>query len=191
MTFRRTSRYVSQDGRDWRLGTQVDVAWISEAARITREITSAIPPVFEDYATVVEPHFDLGMPPTEDAVLRRLGEHAPGSRWWLGYLETGGTDLPFPEAPRVTLYAGWKYVLVLAGPAEALAWGRDLRLWRGGPDLVFPEDRSWLMSWLWDDDWLCLGGPSELIESFLDDPEFEARRVSLGEDATPPGHVAY
>lgn len=192
MSFRRGySDFVSKDGREWRLGSTADVAWIQESTTITLEITSAIPTVFAAYATVVDPHFNQGMPPTLEPVLRRLREHSPEQQWWLGYLVTGGDDLPFPDAPRVTMYANWNYVLVLAGPDEALTWGGDLQLHRGGPDLVFPVDRSWLVSWLWDDDWLCLGGPSELIEAFIDSPEFEARRVGLGEDATPPGHVAY
>jgi hypothetical protein len=52
-------------------------------------------------------------------------------------------------------------------------------------------DRSWLMSWLWDDTWRCLGGPAALIGRFADEPRLQVRRVGPGEGATPPGHVAY
>jgi hypothetical protein len=31
------------------------------------------------------------------------------------------------------------------------------------PNLMFPADRSWLVSTLWDDDWTCVGGPAELV----------------------------
>jgi len=65
MSFRRgSSTFVSKDGREWRVGRTADVAWIQESTTITREITSAIPPVFAAYATVVDPNFDQGMPPT-------------------------------------------------------------------------------------------------------------------------------
>jgi hypothetical protein len=58
---------------------------------------------------------------------------------------------------------------------------------------MFPADRSWLVSTLWDDDWTCIGGRTALVESVLHDPELgpRARRVELGgDDATPPGHEA-
>ena len=55
---------------------------------------------------------------------------------------------------------------------------------------MFPADRSWLVSTLWDDDWTCIGGPAQLMDGFLRHRELEARRVTLGQDATPPGHQA-
>jgi hypothetical protein len=108
----------------------------------------------------------------------------------LGYLDTGADAEMFPLAPRVTLYANWSYAVVLAGPDDALKWRLDNLSWRRGPDIVFPFDRSWLLSRLWDDDWHCLGGPSALIDGFLADTRFDTRQVQPGEDATPPGHVA-
>ncbi|MGY1653070.1 hypothetical protein [Geodermatophilus sp. SYSU D01119] len=179
-----------KDGREWRIGTDSDVAWIREATPIGRTITSAVPPVFEAYATVVVP--DKGQGREEDValLLRLLAARSPGP-WWLGYLDTGADDVVFPDAPRVGLYSSWPYVLVHAGPAQAAAWRRDLWSWRApGPDLVFPADRSWVLSWLWDDDWRCLGGPAELVDRVLAEPALEARCVTPDEDATPPGHVA-
>ena len=58
---------------------------------------------------------------------------------------------------------------------------------------MFPADRSWLVSTLWDDDWTCIGGPRELVDAFLNHPElqYRAREVkSLVTDSTPPGHTA-
>jgi hypothetical protein len=55
------------------------------------------------------------------------------------------------------------------------------------PDLFFPVDRSWLVSALWDDAWTCVGGTDDLIDRLPLDPRVQARRVRLGEDATPPG----
>ena len=180
-----------KDGRLRRIGTDADVAWIRESTSSGLTITSAIPPVFAAYATVVVPDQDEGRSVDLGLVLRLLAEQFRDQLWWLGYLDTGADDLVFPDAPRVTLYAGWSYVLVQAGPAEAARWRQDLRSWRApGPDLIFPADRSWLLSWLWDDDWRCLGGPAALVDRFLDHPQLQVRRVELGEDATPPGHVA-
>ncbi|OCB17881.1 hypothetical protein A5689_23985 [Mycobacterium intracellulare subsp. yongonense] len=95
----------------------------------------------------------------------------------------------------MTLYANWPYVLVQAGPEQAARWRSD-DLWSSRsprlPDLIFPADRTWLVSTLWDDDWTCVGGPAPLIDGFLSDPALRARvrRVDPKEDATPPGHKA-
>ena len=56
------------------------------------------------------------------------------------------------------------------------------------PELVFPDDRSWLVSTMWDDDWRCVGGPADLVDALLLSPHLEARAVTLDEDATPPSH---
>ena len=57
--------------------------------------------------------------------------------------------------------------------------------------MIFPADRSFLVSMLWDDDWRCLGGSAALIEDIVREPAFTARRVEPGQDATPPGHTAF
>ena len=177
---------------EWRIGTDADVAWIQDATVLGVTIDSAIPPVFEAYATSVVANQGEGREEQVDLLLWLLAARSGDQPWWLGYLETGADDVVFPRAPRVTLYADWPYVLVQAGPEQALAWRRDQSSWRApGPDLVFPADRTWLVSWLWDDDWRCLGGPDDLVEQVLREPCLEPRRVRLGEDATPPGHVAY
>jgi hypothetical protein len=91
----------------------------------------------------------------------------------------------------VTMYAGWHYVLVEAGPQQAATWRQhDRPSFRAGalPNLMFPGDRSWLVSTLWDDDWTCLGGPAELVGRFVRHPGLQARPVVPGQDATPPGH---
>jgi hypothetical protein len=45
---------------------------------------------------------------------------------------------------------------------------------------------------LWDDDWICIGGPTALIAAMLADRDLarRARRVAIDENATPPGHTA-
>ena len=179
-----------KDGRTWRFGTEDDVAWIRQGTTPGLTITSAIPPLFEAYATIVVPDTDQGRAEDFELILQLLREQSADQPWWLGYLETGGDDLVFSEARRTKLYAHWPYVLVEAGPEQAAQW-RDPNSWRApGPDLLFPADRSWLVSWLWDDDWRCVGGPAALIERFLDQRQLQTRLVRLGEDATPPGHLA-
>ena len=86
----------------------------------------------------------------------------------------------FPGAPLVRLYFEWSYLLVEAGPSEALHWrvghmrGADGHL----PDLFFPLDRSWFLTALWDDDWACIGGPAQLVEALAREPLAGARPVS-------------
>jgi hypothetical protein len=185
---------VVKDGRSWRLGTAADVAWITGGTTIDRTITSAIPPVFEAYATIVLPPGSEGQAVHDRAVLTLLSEQSAGQPWWLGYLDTGADDIVFPREPMVTMYADWHYVLVEAGLEQAATWRQSEfgSFWMGAlPNLMFPADRSWLVSTLWDDDWTCIGGPSALVEEFLHHPDLQARPVALGEDATPPGHQSF
>ncbi len=184
---------LARDGRTWRIGTDAEVAWITNGTSMGRTITAAIPPVFESYATVVLPYGDEEQAKHDRAVLSLLSEQSAGQPWWLGYLDTGADDIVFPDAPKVTLYYGWHYVLVEAGPAQAATWRQDDRgsFFPGAlPNLIFPADRSWLVSTLWDDEWTCIGGPAGLVNRFLIHPDLQARSVALGQDATPPGHEA-
>lgn len=186
---------VVRDGRSWSLGTADDVEWITASTTVDTTITSAIPPVFDAYATIVLPDSSEEQERHDEAVLSVLRMQPGSAAWWLGYLDTGADDVVFPAAPRVTLYAGWPYVLVQAGPEQAATWRSEHlgSFWSGRlPNLMFPTDRSCLVSTLWDDDWTCVGGTVALIESLMDHPElrFRTRRVTLGEDATPPGHRA-
>jgi hypothetical protein len=192
-----------KDGIAWRIGSERDIQWIRDGTGVGRQITAAIPPVFADYATLVHPddpavprdvrherHQDL-------ALVELLRRHTPRPRWWLGYLDTGASDLVFWDAPKVMLYTGWRYVLIEAGAEQAATWrpapGGQSN-WKSTelPDLMFPEDHAWLVSTLWDDDWSCIGGSEALIGDLLQDRVLgrQARRVSLGEDAAPPGHAA-
>lgn len=180
---------VHRDGRDWRIGTGRDVDWLGRWPAHGTSVTVAVPPVFEAYATVhcadgedVDAH--------ERAVVRALTSVTAEQPWWLGYLETGAHDVVFPQAPRVPLYWDWPYVLVEAGPEQALSWRRGHMRGDGTvPDLFFPADRSWLVSALWDDGWTCIGGPTAAIDALLAEPATHARRVTTDEDALPPGLV--
>ncbi len=186
-------------GRSWRIGTDDEVAWITRGTSPSLAITAAIPPVFEAYATVVRPDGSEDTERHNRAMLALLTGQSPAQRWWLGYLSTGPGDLVFPGAtmaalPKVTLYSGWDYVLVGAGPKQAASWRRKEAgsfWWLDVlPDLMFPADRSWLVSALCDDDWSCVGGPASLVDRLLAHPDLQARPVHPGEVATPPGHYA-
>jgi hypothetical protein len=180
-----------KDGSTWRIGTDAEVAWIASGTSISRSITAAIPPVFDAYATVVLPDSEDERVKRDRAVAALLAEHSAGQPWWLGYLDTGVDDVVFPGAPMVTLYPGWHYVLVEAGPEQAATWrSHDPGSYGALPNVMFPADRSWLVSTLWDDEWSCIGGPAGLVDRFLRHPDLQARQVALGDDATPPGHQA-
>jgi hypothetical protein len=196
----RVRRVTDAHGHSWRIGTAAEVAWITQGTSPNMTITAAIPPVFDAYATVVLPDSGEDQERLNRAMLALLAGQPAGQRWWLGYLSTSDDDMVFPGAtmatlPKVTLYAGWDYVLVEAGPRQAATWrGSDTGSlwWRDVlPDLMFPADRSWLVSTLCDDDWICVGGPASLVDRFLAHPDLRARPVQLGEDATPPGHHAF
>ena len=180
--------------RAWRMGTDAEVLWIVGGTTSGLTVTSAIPPVFDAYATIVIPDTAKRRESHDQAILALLSEQSAHQPWWLGYIETGADDTVFPDAPKVTLYAGWPYVVVEAGPHQAATWRRrrlETSAGRSLPDLMFPADRSWLVSRLWDDDWTCIGGPTDLMTRFSSHPVLEARLVALDEDATPPGHHSF
>lgn len=186
----------------WRIGNEAEVAWIEERTPGGLAITSAIPPVFAAYATLELPgtgnqevtsRIDELQDGHDATVLAVLREHTAAQPWWLGYLETGASDVVFHDAPRVKIYADWPYVLVAAGPEQAASWREPG--WKGVlPDLIFPADRSWLVSTLWDDEWTSIGGSRALVDAFLTHPDLRdrAREVNPSmEDSTPPGHTAF
>lgn len=183
---------TTPDGGSWRIGTDAEISWIADGTSIGLTITSAIPPVFDRYATIVVPEDDDVARQAQDrALVSVLRDESAGQRWWLGYLDNGADDIVFPEAPQITLYAGSHYVLVEAGPEQALTWRTPTWRQHGTlPELIFPTDRRWLVSRLIDDDWICVGGPAGLVQQLVSDPDLETRRVELGHDATPPGHIA-
>jgi hypothetical protein len=176
---------IAKDGKSWRIGTSAQICWIANGTSIDQTITSAIPPVFAAYATLWEPDDDrVSTTVYEQAVLSHLIEQTAADQpWWLGYLDTGSHDVVFNNAPRVTLYAGWHYVLVEAGPKQAATWrtGHPRSSHATLPDLIFPADRSWLVSALWDDTWTCLGGPRHLIDALV------RKRVVSGQAKHPGG----
>jgi hypothetical protein len=130
---------------------------------VGKSVADAIPPVFEAYSTLEQPltgdrltkweaaAYDRqtvvvdAWERHETALLDILVGRTRRQEWWLGYLETGNSDVVFPDAPRVEMYAHWSYVLVMAGPDQAAKW-RTNDIWGESlPDVMFPVDRSWLV----------------------------------------------
>ena len=117
---------ASKDGVAWRIGNDEDVAWVEEnTASRGYTITVAIPAVFADYATLLHPG-DANLPRDVEeearqdrALLTVLQRRTAPQSWWLGYLDTGASDIVFWNGPKITLYWGWNYVLVRAGPQQA------------------------------------------------------------------------
>lgn len=182
---------VQLHGRRWRSAASSDVAWIRRSTVRGLTIASAVAPIYEAYATLLVPDSPDGQLKQLDALIELLSDFADPSLWWLAYLDTGADDdAMFEAAPRVTLYANWSYLALCAGAAQARTWRTRGHSWRQGPDLIFPADHSWLVSWLWDDQWRCVGGPATLIERLAVVFPAAARRVQLDQDATPPGHIA-
>jgi hypothetical protein len=112
MTIDRKSDVWRKDGRKWCTGRDADVAWIEQNTESGLTIGSAIPSVFEAYATLELPVvFD------QDGVGRQLADwdqhvadvlatlraHTAEQSWWLGYLDSGAANLPFHDARRVKL----------------------------------------------------------------------------------------
>ncbi|QKW13639.1 hypothetical protein [Verrucosispora sp. NA02020] len=179
---------LSKDGRKWRIGAAAEVEWIAGHTTAGTSITTAIPPIFDAYATTHQPD-GVTVAAYEHALVQDLTAQTPEQPWWLAYLDTGPHDIVFPRGPRVSLYWNWPYVLIEVGPEQALTWRTGhMRHGDGSlPDLFFPADRSWLVSALWDDTWTCLGGPEPLINTLQQNPLANTRRVRPDEDALPPG----
>ena len=184
---------LEKDGRLWPIGRQEDVRWIQEG--ITRDvtITGAIPAVFDAYASIAlcgGTVADRTPTDPDSAVLDVLCAYTGAQPWWLGYLDTGASAVVFDEAPRAKLYWDWGYVVVRAGPEQAAAWHRE-DTWNWSlPALIFPADRSWLVSLLWDDNWVSVGGSIELITELRRHPRLASityPRSPSDPDAAPAG----
>ena len=179
-----------KDGRPWRLVSQAAVQWIADGTQVGPTVRSAIPPVFAAYATLVVPDGGERRAAHDAALVAALRSFTDGQPWYLGYLDTGASDVVF-DVPGVWLYSDWRYVVVEAGPDEAVAWraADDVIPWHTAlPEVIFPADRSWLVSTLWDDDWSHVGGPRPLVTALLAHADLEAREVQPWEDSAPPGH---
>ena len=147
-------------------GTPAEVAWIDAGTAVGSTVTSAIPPVFEAYCTLTVPVLPVDIRAQNDRLIALLERAPPQQRWWMGFLETGISDVVFAQGWRVRVYNN-QYVLVQAEKDQAVRWRARAEDKELLPDLMFPMDRSWLVSTLWDDDWRYVGGPAPLVSARL------------------------
>jgi hypothetical protein len=91
-----------KDGVSWPVGGQAEVDWITEDTECGRRITAAIPALFDAYATLTNHPGAPGLP--RDVSLERrqdlalvelLRRHSREPPWWIGYLDTGASDIVF------------------------------------------------------------------------------------------------
>lgn len=105
-----------RDGQTWPVGDATTAGWIRDGTRVGLTISSAIPLVFQSYATLALADDHAGM---DSRLVVLLAQHGPHP-WWLGYLRTGSEDEDIaPELPPVTLFESWQYTLVQAGPSRS------------------------------------------------------------------------
>ena len=125
-----------------------DVAWIRQNTFVGDTIRSAVPSGFDVYGLL-----DLDEDrATEDVLLQAVAPE-DDAELIAGWLARGRCK-PRPGDDHV-LYSGWRYRL-RAVDAAALR-GLPAQGEGGFPDLLFPLDRSWVVSLLWDDSWRSIG----------------------------------
>ena len=109
------------------------------------ELCSTPVRVFEVYGVLDLPH---EIRPVEEAL---LGTWAPNAAESLvaGWIDRG--PWPAPAGTEHVFYSGWKYRLRRLKTRELT--GLPTEGEGSFPDLLFPPNRAWLVSLLWDDSW--------------------------------------
>jgi hypothetical protein len=122
-----------KDGADWLIGGRDEVAWITEGTSTGLAITAAIPPVFADYATLELPATaaDDEVREHDRAVVALLCRCTVSAPWWLGYLETGSSEIIFASQGPAELRC-WNH----AAPARRRFVPRDTCEHRGSQDIA-------------------------------------------------------
>lgn len=105
---------------DPRIGGRDEVASTNATTSVGTRTTTVIPPAFACYAKIVVLAGDTNRKRADTALIDILAKSTPAQPWWPGYLDTGVADVVRPDAPRVTVYTGWPYVLLEAGAEAAL-----------------------------------------------------------------------
>ena len=87
------------------IGGDEEVGWIAARTEIGVSITSAVPAVFDSYATLFIPDDDESKRRSDTALVALLSAHSFDQTWWLRYLETEASDVVFSDSPAVRLYS--------------------------------------------------------------------------------------
>ena len=97
---------LPRDDHSWRIGTDAEVVWIIGGTTTGLTVTSAIPPVFDAYATVVIPNTAERWERHDRAMLALLSERSADRPWWLGCLETAVDDFDLSRRAQGDLVRG-------------------------------------------------------------------------------------
>lgn len=157
-----------------------EVNWLREGNGPAGTLSYALPGRFDVYGAIDLPD---EISPTEDTLLSALAPN-PAAALLAGWIDRG--PWPPPHGDEFVLYWGWRYRFRWVLPAELQGLpseGED-----SFPDLLFPPDRSWLVSLLWDDSWRSVGASEPVarrIEQRL--PAFE--RLSPTVELAATGRV--
>jgi hypothetical protein len=89
---------------------------------------------------------------------------------------------PYPDRGRRRFKLPHRDFLLYRGRAEQIPG------WMGGPNLWWPDDRSWCVASEIDLPWTYAGGASDLIAKILADKALQARPLSLDESTLPRDH---
>jgi hypothetical protein len=95
-----------RDDRAWRIGTDAEVMWIAGGTTMGLTVTSAIPPVFDAYATVVIPDTTARRESHDREMLILLAGNRPTSPGGLATSRPESTTPSFPTRPRSSCTRG-------------------------------------------------------------------------------------
>jgi hypothetical protein len=158
-----------------------DVSWITSDRAAGGTLRYALPADFEVYGVLDLTGEDDA---TEDMLLNALVTDLSHTLI-AGWIDRG--PWPPPPGDEHHLYYNWSYRFrrVAASDLQGLPPEGEGSF----PDLLFPQDRSWLVSLLWDDSWRSIGASRTRARRIQDRlPTFEhiAPDVSLSSTGREP-----
>ena len=158
-----------------------DVDWIRGNDAAFGTLRFAIPSGYEAYGVLDLP---ADIVPIEDALLSALGVD-PADQLVAGWIDRGPWSTPAGDEH--VLYSGWRYRLRRVAAADLS--GLPTEGEGSFPDMLFPPDRSWLVSLLWDDAWRSIGSSqaiADLLASRLPNFQQLAPHANLAETGRLP-----
>jgi hypothetical protein len=135
-----------------------EVAWLRQESTVFGTLRYAIPGGFEAYGALDLPR---NISPIEEPLLDTLASDE-SEPLIAGWIDRG--PWPPPPGDEHVLYSGWRYRLRRVAPSEVA--GLPTEGEGSFPDLLFPPDRTWLVSLLWDDAWRSIGA-SQIVADQL------------------------
>ncbi|MDR2998265.1 MAG: hypothetical protein LBU78_09115 [Microbacterium sp.] len=137
-------------------------------------------------------YFQLGADPANERMLQQSIHDAFNNPFRKPTWQPGILSDEISKSPRLEL-PGREYVTFTAGASIFTdpGWGASAPWGEGGeaqhPNLLWPEDRSWVMVSEIDFDSTVVAGPTELIDALVADPALEAFAIAEDADLTWDG----